>query len=117
MSNDYFYTVSAGNRKQPNGRQRERGDTDEEVSRIPTCWDSDVVLLLGSASTGDVGTLPLESVMSSDRLSLPVFSHLVTRNLRGDNTKRDDKHATERFRVFLQPSTQMRNSHAAESTH
>lgn len=68
-------------RKQPNGRQRERGDTDEEVSRIPTCWDSDVVLLLGSASVGDVGTLPLESVMSNVRLSLTAFSHLVTRNL------------------------------------
>lgn len=58
----------------------------------PTCWDSDVVLLFGSASAGEVGTLPLESVISSVRLALAAFSHFVTRNLQGDNTPRDDTH-------------------------
>lgn len=71
--------------KEPKGTQREqKRDTDEEVSRIPTCWDSDVVRLLGSTSVGDAGTLPLESVISRVRLSRAGFSHLVTRNLEGD---------------------------------
>lgn len=52
------------------------------VSTATTCWDSDVVLLFGFTSVGVEGTLPLESVMSSVRLSLAALSHLVTRNLR-----------------------------------
>lgn len=48
---------------------------------VCSCWDSDVVRLFGSVSVGDVGTLPLVSVMSRVRLSLVDFSHFVTRNL------------------------------------
>lgn len=79
-SNIYLYTGCQRGRAR--WETKTKRDTDEEVSRIPTCWDSDVVRLLGSASVGDVGTLPLESVISRVRLSLVGFSHLVTRNLR-----------------------------------
>lgn len=41
-----------------------------------------MVLLFGLGSVGVDGTLPLESVRSSVRLSLAALSHLVTRNLR-----------------------------------
>lgn len=41
-----------------------------------------MALLLGCASVGDVGALPLESEMSSVRRSRVDLSHLVTRNLR-----------------------------------
>lgn len=63
------------------------GTVEEGVSRTPTCWDSDVVLLLGCVSVGDVGALPLESEMSSVRRSRVDLSHFVTRNLRRKKTK------------------------------
>lgn len=66
------------------GCQWGRDQWDEDVSMIPTSWDSDVVRLWGAASVGDVGTLPLESVISNVRLSLAGFSHFVTRNLKGE---------------------------------
>lgn len=48
---------------------------------VCTCWDSEVVRLLGSTSAGDVGMLLLESVISRARLSLAGCTHFVTRNL------------------------------------
>lgn len=55
--------------------------------RPQTCWDSDMFRLLGSTSVGDVGTLPLESVIKRVRLSLDGFSHFVTRNLDKEQKK------------------------------
>lgn len=86
-------------RKQPDGRQRGGGRArlHKPPGYQPTCWDSDVVLLFGSASAGEVGTLPLESVNSSDRLVLAAFSHFVTRNLRGDDNTHTHTHKITRF--------------------
>lgn len=57
------------------------GKLDFDHFSVCSCWDSDVVRLLGSVSVGDAGTLPLESVISRVRRSLANFSHFVTRNL------------------------------------
>ena len=83
----FIHRVSAGSspmgQKEKKKEKRNR-DTDEDVSRTPTCWDSDVVRLLGSNSVGDVGTLPLESDINRVLRSRAVFSHFVTLNLRHD---------------------------------